>query len=184
MLYLDGFGPQNTQKTLAASLDECKKRGIKYIVVASTYGETAREASEIFKDTDIRLVIVTHNTGFEAPGKQQFDPAAKELVEASGGVVFTGTHVLRGLGRALRDKNLHSEEEAVANTLRIFGQGTKVCIEIAAMACDAGLIPPTNVICVAGTGRGADTSLLIKAQPSNNFFNIKVLEILVKPRDF
>jgi hypothetical protein len=52
------------------------------------------------------------------------------------------------------------------------------------MAADAGLIPCEDVIAVAGTGRGADTVALIRANSSNNFFQIKVREILAKPRAF
>jgi hypothetical protein len=73
-----------------------------------------------------------------------------------------------------------SYEQTVADTLRIFGQGTKVMVEIVAMSADAGLIPFSEVIAVAGTGRDA----VIKANSSNRFFDIKVREYLVKPRDF
>jgi len=66
----------------------------------------------------------------------------------------------------------------------MLGQGIKVCVEIVAMAADAGLIPFDDVIAVAGTDRGADTVAIIRANSSNNFFKIKVREILAKPRDF
>jgi uncharacterized protein len=66
----------------------------------------------------------------------------------------------------------------------MFGQGIKVCVEIAAMAADAGLIPAGDVIAVGGTGRGADTAAVIAADSSNRFFNIKVREILAKPVEF
>jgi hypothetical protein len=60
----------------------------------------------------------------------------------------------------------------------------KVCVEIVAMAADAGLIPCADCIAVAGTGRGADTVAVIRANSSNNFFQIKVREVLAKPRNF
>jgi hypothetical protein len=53
-----------------------------------------------------------------------------------------------------------------------------------AMAADAGLIPCEDVIAIAGTARGADTALLIGAHSSNRFFDIKIKEVLVKPRNF
>jgi hypothetical protein len=46
------------------------------------------------------------------------------------------------------------------------------------------LIPFSDVIAVAGTGRGADTYAVIKANSSNRFFDIKVREYLVKPYEF
>ena len=57
-------------------------------------------------------------------------------------------------------------------------------VEIVAMSADAGLIPFSDVIAVAGTGRGADTAAVIKANSSNRFFDIKLREYLVKPYDF
>jgi uncharacterized protein len=71
----------------------------------------------------------------------------------------------------------------IAATLRRFGEGTKVAIEIVMEACDAGLIPEdAEVLAVAGTGYGADTILLIKSKPSKRFLDLEVLEILARPR--
>jgi len=51
------------------------------------------------------------------------------------------------------------------------------------MAADAGLIPEAEeVIAVAGTARGADTVCIIKSAASKRFLDLKVLEILAKPR--
>jgi hypothetical protein len=51
------------------------------------------------------------------------------------------------------------------------------------MAADAGLIPEEEeVLAVAGTGRGADTVMVIKSAVSKRFLDLKVLEIRAKPR--
>ena len=52
------------------------------------------------------------------------------------------------------------------------------------VASDAGLVPPADVIAVAGTGRGADTCCLIRGNSSNRFFEIKVKKIITKPKEF
>jgi len=52
------------------------------------------------------------------------------------------------------------------------------------MAADAGLIPIDDVIAVAGTAQGADTAAIIAANSTNRFFDLKVREILAKPRGF
>ena len=67
-----------------------------------------------------------------------------------------------------------------------FSQGTKVCIEIASTVCDAGLIPDLDrdIICVGGTGRGADTVCIIKPAPTSEFKNLRVKAILAKPFNF
>ncbi len=183
-MYFENAGKENTLKTLQIARDEALKRGIGYMVIASTYGETALAASEILKDTGIKLVVVTHNTGMREPNLQTFDQGIRKKIEDMGGKVHTGTMVLRGLGTALKERGNQSYEQIVADTLRIFGQGTKVVVEIVAMSADAGLIPFSDVIAVAGTGRGADTAVVIRANSSNKFFDIKLREYLIKPRDF
>lgn len=67
----------------------------------------------------------------------------------------------------------------------MLGQGVKVCVEIAGMAADAGLVPyGEEIIAVAGSGTGADTALVITPAHSNNFFDTSVKEIICKPREF
>ncbi len=174
----------NTQKTLQIAKEEALKRGIKNIVVASTFGDTGLAAAELLKSTGINLIVVTHNTGIREEGVQTFTPDMKKKIEALGGKVHTGTMVLRGLGTAFKEKGGQSYEQIVADTLRMFGQGTKVAVEITAMSADAGLIPFSDIIAVAGTGRGADTAAVIKANSSNRFFDIKIKEYVVKPMNF
>lgn len=183
-MYFENAGKENTQRTLQIAKEEAIKRGIKHIIVASTFGDTGLAAAEILKGTGINLIVVTHNTGFREEGLQTFSSETKKRIEGLGGKVHTGTMVLRGLGTALKDRGGISQEQVVADTLRIFGQGTKVVIEITAMSADAGLIPFSDIIAVAGTGRGADTAAVIKANSSNKLFEIKLREYLVKPKDF
>ncbi|MBN1254648.1 MAG: hypothetical protein JXA50_05180 [Deltaproteobacteria bacterium] len=183
-MYFDTAGKGNTDDALKIAGEEAKKRGIKHIVVASTWGDTGLKAAKLLQGKGFALVVVSHNAGFSEEGKLEFDDGKKEQIEKLGGRVYTGTMVLRNLGTAIRSLQSYSQQDLVANTLRMFGQGVKVCVEIAAMAADAGLIPCNDCIAVAGTGRGADTVAVIRANSSNNFFQIKVREILVKPRDF
>ncbi|OGL39611.1 MAG: hypothetical protein A2042_08290 [Candidatus Schekmanbacteria bacterium GWA2_38_11] len=183
-MYFSKTGPENTEETLKIALREAESRGIRYLIVASTFGDTALKAANLVKGKDIKLIVVTHNTGFKKPGEQEFREDVKSEVEKTGGIVYTGTMVLRGIGRGIKNKINFSHEEIIANVLRMFCQGIKVCVEIAAMASDAGLIPFSDVIAVGGTARGADTACVIKADSSNNFFDIKIKEILVKPSEF
>jgi hypothetical protein len=71
----------------------------------------------------------------------------------------------------------------VAYTLRIFGEGIKVAVEIALMASDAGLVSTREpCISIGGTERGVDTAILLRPAHAQNFFDIKVIEVLAKPR--
>ncbi len=175
---------ENTLDTLKLAIKAALSRQIKYLVVASTGGDTALQAIGLVQNTGLKLIVVTHNTGFSKPGEQQFDPKIRQEIAASGGTVYTGTMVLRNIGSAIRSQFHYAETELINATLRMLGQGIKVAVEIVAMACDAGLIPPEEVVAVAGTGQGADTAVIIKAESSNRFFDIKICEIIIKPYQF
>jgi len=180
--YFDNPGPDNTDNTLRIAFSEATKREIEYILLASTTGETAVKALEYYKKSNVQLIVVTHNYGFVKPGEQQFSQSTREQLFKAGVIVHTGTMVLRNQGAAIRKKFGYSQEELINATLRMIAQGVKVGVEMAAMTCDAGLIPPQDVITVAGSSKGADTALVIAANSSNRFFDIRVREILAKPR--
>lgn len=178
-------GKHNTQEAVRLAVETAKKHNITHLVVASTVGDTAKSALEAIKGTDLKLVVVTHSSSFGEAGKQEFDEAIRKEIESAGHHVHTGMHLFRGLGRAIKNKVGFSDEEIVAQTLRLFGEGVKVCAEITAMAVDAGLAPyPGLVVAVAGTGRGADTVAIISTAPTHKFFEMKIKEIVTKPFDF
>lgn len=183
-MYHEKSGIENTEKTLEVASQYAKKRDIKDIVIASTTGYTAEKVLEKYANEGLNIVVVTHNTGFSEEGHQEFSEDIRRRLIKSGIKVLTGTMVLRSLGTAIRELTGYSEQDLVANTLRMFSQGIKVCVEIVAMAADSGLIPFSDVIAIAGTGRGADTACVIRANSSNRLFKIKVREIIIKPKEF
>jgi hypothetical protein len=183
-MYFEKAGKQNTEETLRVAKDEAIRRGIQHVVVASTWGDTGVEMAETLEDSALKLIVVSHNVGFKEPGKGEFEAEKRARIEALGGQVLIGTMVLRNVGTAIREKQTYSQQDLIANVLRMFGQGMKVCVEIVAMAADAGLIPCEDVVAVSGTGRGADTAVVIGANSSNRFFDIKVREVLAKPSQF
>lgn len=183
-MYFEQAGKNNTEKTLSLAKDVAKERGIKYMVVASTYGDSGIQAARLLQGTGIKLVVVTHSTGFKEPGKQFFNAEAKKEIENLGGTVHTGTDSLTGFLIAMREKGWFSVETLISSVLRMFGQGMKVCVEITAMAADAGLIPMEDIVAIGGTGRGADTAVVVAPSSTSHFFDIKIREILAKPKDF
>ncbi len=183
MVYFDKKGADNTERTLQIARDEALKRNIKYIVVASTTGNTGLQAAQLLQNTGIKLIVVGHSTGHREPGQQLMDSQIKKEIENLGGVVFIGTDALTSFPTAMRKKERFTDETLIGDVLRMFGSGTKVGIEIVAMASDADLLPVEDVIAVAGSGRGSDTSIILAANSTNQFFDIKVREILAKPSD-
>lgn len=126
---------------------------------------------------------VTHVTGFQKPNYQELSKETRQELESKGISVLTCQHSFGGIGRAIRNKlSTFQIDEIIAFTLRTFGQGTKVAIELALMAADAGFVrTDEDVIAIGGTGKGADTALLLQPANSFNFFDLKVKEVICKP---
>lgn len=180
----DKPGPRNSEQALRILLAAVDRREAGQVVVASTWGDTGLAAARLLQGKGVNLVVVTHNVGFKEPGILEMSAAIRTEIEALGARVFTGTMPFRNIGTAIREKQHYCQQDTIANTLRLMGQGLKVCVEIVMMAADAGLITPADVLAVAGTGRGADTVVRIAPQSSNRLFDLKVREILVKPVDW
>jgi hypothetical protein len=182
--YFDKAGKQNTETLLKLVKEYLKDKDIKDIVVASTTGETGEKASRIIKGHN--LIVVTHHFGFREQGRTELKEEHKRGILENGAKIFTGTHALSGVERAIRkDFGTLQPLELISNTLRIIGEGAKVCVEIVLMAADAGLIPVgRDLVALAGTGKGADTALRIQSANSSNFFKLKIREVIAKPADF
>jgi uncharacterized protein len=183
-LYFEKPGPQNTRRTLEIAAARANELGVRNIIVASSSGKTGVLAARIFNGKN--LVVVTHSTGFIKPDLQEIKPALRRQIESLGGKILTAQHAFGGVNRAVRKKLATYElDEIIAFSLRTFGQGTKVAIEISLMASDAGLISTREpCISVGGSDSGADTALLLRPANAQTFFDLRVLEVLAKPRSF
>ncbi len=181
ILYFDKPGRDNTEEVLRIAKQRAQELGIKTVIVATTTGYTGVRATEVFEG--MRVVVVTHYTGLKGPNVQELTEENRQKIESKGGIILTTMHVFAGISRALRVKfETAAVGEIVAYVLRTFGQGMKVVCEIALMAADAGLVrTDEDVISIAGTGRGADTAVVLRPVNSINFFEIKFKEILCKP---
>ncbi len=181
-VYFSEPGSVNTDKTLETAKMRAEQLGTKTVVVASTSGETGVKAAKAF--SNCRVVVVTHATGFPTPDVQELTQQNRAEILEKGGMILTATHAFGGVGRAVRRRfNTYQVDEIIAHTLKVFGQGAKVACEIVLMAADAGLIrTDEEVISIGGTGSGADTALIIKPAHAHGFFELKVREVLCKPR--
>lgn len=174
--YFEDHGPQNTERTLELAIERARARGISKMVLASTRGETAKTAAKMVTGTGIKMVIVPHQYGFINP-EQKFTPdLVKEMVK-EGHIVHFGTMLFHT--EKLYGNNTST---ALANMLRTFCQGMKVCVEIILMAADAGHVAiGENVVVVTGTGRGADTAVVALASTSTRLADLHITEIICKP---
>jgi hypothetical protein len=182
--YFEEKGEINTEDTLNIAKRRAKELGIRQIVVASTYGNTAKKAIDVFKGLDINLVIVTISYGFTREGWIMKEEARKEL-ESKGAKVLTCLHALGdNVSSSFSSKfGGHNPDEIVADVLRIFSQGMKVAVEITIMAVEAGLIDVNQeTIAIGGTDRGADTAIVVKPSYARDFLSFQIKEVLAKPR--
>ncbi len=175
IVYFETGGRDNTEETLKLAIERARARGVKKMVVASTWGDTARQAAGMLEGTGIRMVVVPHQPGF-VTGESFPDEVVAEL-EGRGHAVYFGTMIFH-TERFYRNETSH----AMADLLRTFCQGMKVCIEIVLMAADGGKIAAGEpVVAVAGTGRGADTAVVAIAATTHHIADLHITEIICKP---
>ncbi len=184
--YFERGGPHNTDMALEIAKKYADQFGVKDIIMASTTGTTAEKSVNVFDPASYNLIVVTHSYYFTGTNNRQEFPEEKITSLKNKGIKFlVGTHAFAGVERSLRIAlKQWGPVELMAKYFRtIFSQGTKVCLEIAIMAVDAGLIKDIerDVICIGGTGRGADTVCLIKPAPTSLFDKLRVKAFLAKP---
>jgi len=173
---------EKTGLLIKNAIKVAKEKGIQDIVVASCSGKTAR----YLIGSGLNNICITHQIGFKGDNIDEMDIETRKELEGKGIKILTATHLLGGVGRALRYqfKGIHPSE-IVSTTLRMLGQGLKVCVEISVMAADAGLIKAgKDIMSIGGTGIGADTSAIINPQHSHNFFKTKIKKIVEMPFDW
>lgn len=180
IMYFNTVGKANTKDTVALALKTAAEKNIKYIVVASSRGNTAK----LLKNTNnINIICVTHANGYPEPGQSEMSEEIRSELADLGIKVLTTTHVLSGAERGM-SKTFGGAYpvEIIAHSLRMLGQGTKVCVEVSIMALDAGLIPYGEpIIAIGGSVHGADTAAIITPSHASSIFKTKIHEIICKP---
>lgn len=175
IVYFSQPGQENTPAVFEVVDRALSELDIHKVILASTRGDTARLAMDKYKGRGVRLIVVPHQYGF-GPG-QRFPQELVERARQEGHEVYFGTMLFH-------QEKIFGEGPAqwVANFLRVFCQGVKVCVEILLMSGNAGLVAEgEQVIVVAGTGRGADTALVMTGATSGNLKAMHISRILCKP---
>ncbi len=172
-------GAENTERTFQLAWENAQELGIRHIVVASSSGETGARAAEFFQG--MQVVVVTPPV---CDNMVEVQPEYRRRIELAGAHILTCAYALGGVSRAVRRKlGTYQLEEIIGFVLRDFCEGIKVACEITVMAADAGLVPVgEEIIAIAGTTKGADTAAVMLSANTQDFFDLRVLEILCKPR--
>ncbi|MFO7984920.1 MAG: pyruvate kinase alpha/beta domain-containing protein [Desulfatiglandaceae bacterium] len=183
IFYFDQKGPANTKKTLEIALAHAGEAHIKTIVVASSTGQTALKLHRMAAGS-VGVVCVTYNVG------SRFRSEVEQFNENHDSLLQKGIPIVRGLHALSGPEKAFSEQyntpflplNIVADTLRMFSQGVKVCVEIAIMAAEHGFVSPDQtVVAVGGTGHGADTALVMKPVFAANMFQVRIKALLCMP---
>ena len=175
IVYFEKPGKENTMNVIQLIKERAQARGIRRIVLASTRGDTARIAAASLEGTRLRLIVIPWQFGF-----RDTQPFPQELVaelQQKGHQVHFGTMLFH-----TEDLYGTRTPQVMADLLRTFSQGIKVCVEILMMACDGGCVEiGEKVIAIAGTGAGADTAVVATASTSNRIMGLRIQEIICKP---
>jgi len=168
IVYFESPGKQNTDATLKLAKERADKLKIQNVIVASTSGFTAESAVKTFKG--MALVIV----GIDR--KRFSSELIKELEDNGHQVRFS-------------EEVTSAYPDLAKTVLRRFCEGMKVAVQITLIAADEGLIPLNKeVIAIAGTTHevkevgGSDTAIVVKPTTSDKFHELRVREVICKPR--
>jgi hypothetical protein len=160
--YFKYCGEVNTEKVLQAVKLRCRESGIHKVVIASETGKSALKALDILKQTDAKMIVVTHYpaTTWGPKGdipiglkREEYAKNQKKL-EENGVKIVQGTRPFAPPSRSI-NWGYPTLECIIDKTLEIFG---------------------------AGTYKGLDTALVVKTAHSGGFFReFEVREIIAKP---
>jgi len=188
--YFRYCGEVNTEKVLHAVKSRCKETNLSKVVIASETGRSAIEAIDVFRGTKIKIIVVTHYpaTTWGPKGDIPIGLKRKEYAENSKKLEEDGVKIVQGTrpfappSRSINWDYL-TPECIVDKTFEIFGAGTKISIEAAILATDAGEVNNgEEIVSCAGTYKGLDTALVVKTTYSANFFReFEIREIIAKP---
>lgn len=182
VLYFPSAGPDYTRATVEAAVRRAEELEIREILVATETGRTALAAADRFPGGQV--IAVTYHSGAEKPFDDPLPPQFRKKLEEKGAAILTCGHALSGAEKAAAAFGGGAPLAVAAQTLRLFGQGTKVAVEIVLMAADAGLLSGRDVIALGGTASGVDTALVIAPAHQGEMFALRVKEVICKPREF
>ncbi len=186
MVCFENAGKQNTAETVRIAIEKAMELDCP-IVAASTMGVTADALLTAAEKAGFKnkIIIVRGCSSRQRSGVNLMKPEVRDALLARGAVIVTAAHALSAGERSISGKHHGAYPlELMAETLRCFGHGTKVCFEVAVMALDADALPfGVPVVAVGGTHRGADTAVVITPSYSASLLDTVVHEILCKPFD-
>ncbi len=194
VFYFNTCGEVNTKKTLELALERARELGISKLVVASETGLSAIRAADLLQDSGMNLIVVTSAAGTRIEkttiGDLRIgipDERIWDRLEKIGVKIVRATDPLHNIGAALEHKGVPTLATLTRLCLKMISSGTAVCVAATLMATDNGALREgEEIVAVAGSWVGLDTSLVIRATNSVNLLkagSLQIKEIICKPRN-
>jgi len=170
--YCEKPGSANTDAVLQFVNERLKAGDIHHVAVATNTGSTALRAAELIQAAGVKIFGIHHQSsqwGRHAKPDDAIIAKARQL-----GVTFIPDQPPVTYFRQIEGES--------ADTLRHFGQGVKVAVEVVEMASHAKLVQPGQlVVGIAGTGRGCDSAIICTAAVPQEIGKLFIREVLAKP---
>jgi len=170
IVYFEKPGRQNTDETLRLVDRRVAEGDIVAVAVATTTGATALRARELVTDKAVPVLGIC----FQAHAS--YDPPQADIRAKAEGLG------VRFLPEDPIVTYVHEIPGESADTLRKFGQGIKVAVEVVLMAAEAGMVEEgARIIGIGGTSQGADAAVVARAATPENVKSLWIHEVLCKP---
>jgi uncharacterized protein len=188
--YFHEPGKDNTPRVIEAVSQRLEDGGVRNVIVASTSGQTAVEFARSLKGK-VELTCVS-----EAPYRREWGeewPCLKnefrqELERLGVTIIDRVPYIFHSSVLEAARGSGASPEQIVKETLYSFGQGMKVAVEVALTGVSCGYLTPyEDVIAVGGSGKGADTAIVLRATYPASLFDkdpakrLEIREIIAMP---
>jgi hypothetical protein len=201
--FFERAGEENTREVIKAVADRAEEGDIKAVVVASVSGKTAVKVAERLKRRGLRtkVICVSGPASWKKYAPEYRFPLIKDELRRKLGAL--GIQVITDIEEPFRKITFRNWwERKTVQVLRpesdlfwmslicVGGHGFRTAVEAVFMAAEAEVVRiGEKVIAIAGTGTGADTSIVMKtsrfedavgADPEKR---MKIQEVLAMPKE-
>lgn len=159
-------------EVLQAAVEAAKKNNLTTLVIASTTGNTASKLSDLVKEENLRVIVVTHDEG-KPPGECRFNTEIKRRLLAHHITVYTHKPQLillrKIIGKIAGKFGFPRWYRHLREVKERYGTGIKVCHIIVKMLMEGRVLREGRVVAIAGTKSGADSVAIFLVKPQNKW---------------
>jgi len=199
--FFENFGEENTDKVVEVALERAEEGDVKAIVVASISGETAVTVAKHVKEKGLKVKVICVSG---PPSWEKYPEYVFPLIKEDTGEELSklGVEIVDWVEEPFKPITFRDWWEGKTVKMNrpqsdlfwmtlicVGGHGFRTAAEVVFMAVEAKAIRVgERVIGIAGTGKGADSAIVMKASrledavgPYSNK-RLKIEEILAMPK--